>query len=124
MKKHYWFLPLLALCLTGCLNDKKMTTASSRASSNKNAHIITTKKNRNSSTHPTDPNRNNNPPRPHRHPITTATAPISRPTTATTMATMRHLRPHLPLRPITPIQAQMVMTLHKITTIYIIHPLL
>lgn len=64
MKKHYWFLPLLALCLTGCLNDKKMTTASSRASSNKNAHIITTKKNRNSSTHPTDPNRNNNPPAP------------------------------------------------------------
>lgn len=65
MNKNYWLLPLLALCLTGCVKDKKVAVASSHSSSNKNAHIITVKKDKNPKIiHQPDPTPNNPTPAP------------------------------------------------------------
>lgn len=65
MNKNYWLLPLLALCLTGCVKDKKVAVASSHSSSNKNAHIITAKKDKNPKIiHQPDPTPNNPTPAP------------------------------------------------------------
>ena len=65
MNKNYWLLPLLALCLTGCVKDKKVAVASSHSSSNKNAHIITVKKDKNHKIiHQPDPTPNNPTPAP------------------------------------------------------------
>ena len=65
MNKNYWLLPLLALCLTGCVKDKKVAVASSHSSSNKNAHIITVKKDKNLKIiHQPDPPPNNPTPAP------------------------------------------------------------
>ena len=65
MNKNYWLLPLLALCLTGCVKDKKVAVASSHSSSNKNAHIITVKKDKNPKIiHQPDPTPNNSTPAP------------------------------------------------------------
>ena len=65
MNKNYWLLPLLALCLTGCVKDKKVAVASSQSSSNKTAHIITVKKDKNPKIiHQPDPTPNNPTPAP------------------------------------------------------------
>ena len=65
MNKNYWLLPLLALCLTGCVKDKKVDVSSSHSSSNKNAHIITVKKDKNPKIiHQPDPAPNNPTPAP------------------------------------------------------------
>lgn len=99
MNKNYWLLPLLALCLTGCVKDKKVAVASSHSSSNKNAHIITVKKDKNPKIiHQPDPTPNNPTPAPPpsnnnggdtnttpdngNHPNTPAPAPESVPTPA------------------------------------------
>ena len=54
MKTNYWLLPLLALGLTGCLNDKIATT-SSRPSPKNTASIMVSRKDR----MPTPPDANN-----------------------------------------------------------------
>lgn len=65
MKTNYWLLALLALCLTGCVKDEKVAVSSSHSSSNKNAYMITTKKDKNPRIiHQPDPTPNNPTPAP------------------------------------------------------------